>query len=332
MHVANFYLFNSYIPQEYREIIHNYYGYSGNNILKTDSISTFDDATALQKGSSRYNLQFNYLINDDIQLGIQNSFGNITNIEGLGGLGGVMPLVRMAGSTTKKKGSQENIQNLNSLFNYSIWQKTDPLTVNLSIVLYAKTDPLIDVIIPTFALMSHCIIDYAKEDATNPDANNIYGFPGLSSFEALKIGQANDKIPITLDEEKNSKNNNTDDTFLSKLISLNINGLVNLKLAMIKNITPSFSKHTAKSNYTSKKVNPLNPSGAYPSSSYGSNTFEGDYPIYAELNLQIESITPADSNMLWEGALDTIRNKHLGINNGNYAKLDLNTKNSSQPA
>ena len=80
--------------------------------------------------------------------------------------------------------------------------------------------------------------------------------------------------------------------FTSKLISLYIKGLINVNLAMIKNITPVFSKHTAKSKYDPSK-------------------YKGDYPISAELTLQIESITPADSSMLWAGALSPVKDRNV---------------------
>jgi len=293
MHVANFYLFNSYIPQKFRKIIQDFYGYDGkNNVLfNTGSVRTYNDNSLSDTKNNRYDLRFNYLVNDDIQVGIQNTFGSITNIVGLEQLGSINPLLSIAGGTVVDSKTQKNIQNLNNLFSYSIWQKTDPLTINLNIILYAKTDPLIDVIVPAYTLMSHCIIDYAIEGKNNE--NHLYSFPGISSFEALKIGSAFDEVGNV--GGYTPKNGKSDNNFYSKLISLHIDGLVNMKLAMIKNITPTFSKHTAKSNYSSE--------------------FTGDYPIYAELNLQIESIIPADSNMLWEGLLNTLRNRHLKIKN-----------------
>ena len=302
MHVANFYLFNSYIPQKFRKIIHDYYGYSSkNSLLKTDSIKDFNDENLNNTKINRYDLKFNYLVNDDIQIGIQNTFGSITNIVGLEQLGGITPLLSIAGGTVVDSKTQKNIQNLNNLFSYSVWQKTDPLTVNLNIILYAKTDPLIDVVVPAYTLMSHCIIDYAIEGKNNDE--HLYSFPGISSFEALKIGQAYDEVSNPQGYEGRTKNKS--DSFYSKLISLHIDGLVNMKLAMIKNITPTFSKHTAKSNYKSNSSTVATIS----------DEFSGDYPISAELNLQIESIIPADSNMLWEGLLNTVRDKHQGIKN-----------------
>jgi hypothetical protein len=71
--------------------------------------------------------------------------------------------------------------------------------------------------------------------------------------------------------------------FNSKLFSLLIDGLVYLDKAYMKSVSVTFSKHTAKS---SEKYNGIG--------------FSGDYPIWAELDVQIESIVPAISSMLWD--------------------------------
>ena len=55
---------------------------------------------------------------------------------------------------------------------------------------------------------------------------------------------------------------------------------------MIKSITATYSKHTAKSQY-GKNISTT-------------NTFTGDFPIWAELDVQIESSKPAVSYMLWD--------------------------------
>lgn len=305
MHIADFYLYNSYIPQEFRKIIRDFYGSdSGFFSKQTASFKEVKDEQLNDNTfSTRYDLNFKYLVNDDIQIGIQNQFGKVTNLPGMEGLGQIPSLLKLAPSLINKQGNDNSIariQNLSNLFNYSVWEKTEPLTVNINIVLYAKTDPLIDVVVPAYAIMSHCIIDFAKEQSrspigvSNPKETTLYGFPGLSAFEVTKIDKAIEKI---LDPKYNEYKN-AGSSFYSKLVSLKIDGLVNLDLAMIKNISPVFSKHTAKSSYKSEKNNTGTNVGIQ-------NEFSGDYPIYAEISLQIESLTPADSNMLWGGVLNS---------------------------
>lgn len=333
MHVAQFTLYNSYIPQEFRKIINDYYAISSKYTgFKTssnqDSGSDFEQNSTK---SSRYDLKFNYLINDDFQLAIQNDFGRITNLLGMEGMGELPTLIR-TGANVQRKGSEElnkNVQNLNNLFSYSLWQKTNPLTVNMNIVLYAKTDPLIDVVVPAYTIMSHCIIDFVKESAKDPKANFLYGFPGLTAFEATKIGNVYDKVNSSNDYEITG--NNSSEEFNSKLMSLYIDGVVNLRLAMIKNITPVFSKHTAKSNYNSgdRRLTNLKDPSKDEKVKLAKTQFNGDYPIYAELNLQIESLIPADSNMLWEGALALERDKSIQLKNESTA-LNTETNQTSQ--
>lgn len=318
MHVAQFTLYNSYIPQEFRKIVNDYYAISSKftnfgTSSNQDSTERFEDNS---NTGSRYDLRFNYLVNDDFQLAIQNDFGRITNLLGMEGMGELPTLIRTGANVTRKGDTtlNKNVQNLNNLFSYALWQKTNPLSVNMSIVLYAKTDPLIDVVIPAYAIMSHCIIDYVKENAKNPKAEFLYGFPGLTAFEATKIGKVYDKVNTSSAYETN---NTSIEQFNSKLISLNIDGVVNLRLAMIKNITPVFSKHTAKSDYNSASRSLLAQFNSETdadtkkklATQLANTQFNGDYPIYAEINLQIESLIPADSNMLWEGALAPERDK-----------------------
>lgn len=280
MHVAQFKLYNSYIPKDYRKIITEYYAVNNPPSSVFPTPTTNNDISSPNRiGSPKFDLLFNYLINDDISISMTNQFGSISNLAGLGFMDRVNTLAKK-GASVVKGGENKNIQNLNNLLNYSIWQKTDPLSLSLSIILYAKTDPLIDVIIPAFVIMSHCMIDFTELG---------YSYPGLSAFEAISIGEANG---VTRSEEVKLNNVDKETSFTSKLISLYIKGLINVNLAMIKNITPVFSKHTAKSKYDPKK-------------------YTGDYPISAELTLQIESITPADSSMLWAGALSPVKDRNV---------------------
>lgn len=284
MHVAEFTLYNSYIPSSYRQIILDYYAVDKtNNILPTSTDNN-------NSTNDKFDLKFNYLINDDINFSMSSQYGNISNMAGLEFMGQISGLARKGASVIK---DNKNLDNINSLMNYSIWQKTEPLSTNLTIILYAKTDPLIDVVIPAYVLMSHCIIDFMPSNS-----GDVYSFPGLTAFEAINIAKIKDGIEFKQDppkkDAKTSPPPTFDGKFTSKLLSLYIKGLLNIDLAMIKNITPTFSKHTAKSNYDKIK-------------------YTGDYPISAELTLQIESIIPADSSMLWAGALNPLKDKNKSI-------------------
>jgi hypothetical protein len=332
MHVAQFFLFNSYIPKEFRKIIRDYY--ATNDFQASLNTSSSRDGGVDTQGSydsntssTKFDLKFNYLVNDDIQIGIQNEYGRINNMVGLEFLGNlpVRQGVNVAGS--KEKNLNSNLQNLNNLLNYSVWQKTNPITINLNIILYAKTDPLIDVVIPAYTIMSHCIIDVKKENIGNTKTNvdSIYGFPGLTAFEAINIAKTYDKIDFAKTNSNYSANNDSN-TLNSKLMSLYINGIVDIKLALIKNITPVFSKHTAKSSYSATRFN-----GVEATSIYSNYEFKGDYPIYAELGLQIESLVPADSNMLWQGALSNLRKPLIPDPPSIQASTDASSSSSSTP-
>lgn len=306
MQVGKFLFFNAYIPNAVRNIVDKYYSANQSAEYTTYQSNPKDQYMP------RRDILLNYLINDDIQLSANSSFITLNDFFNLSDIGNIIDSAVTTEAAVNGVKSQVHA-NYQNLFNYSLWEKTEPMTISLKIVLYSKTDPLIDVMIPAYMIMGHAGVD--KIPGLDP-SDGKYAVPGISFLMANYIYQRNKSQMNNTDvldtppsgyKLSNSKDPYIDvytksetsivkgksvtkvvgsvavakksKPFNSKLFSFLIDGLVYLDKAYIKSISATFSKHTAKS-----------------SEPY----FDGNYPIWAELDVQVESLIPAISSMLWD--------------------------------
>jgi hypothetical protein len=239
----------------------------------------------------------------------------------MGSLGNIIDQTTIAEAAVNESVSQDH-NNFRNIFNYSLWDKTEPMSVHFKVILYSKTDPLVDVVIPAYMMMSHAGID----KILNTDGTSAkYGVPGVSFNMAMSLYnksknsvtsfanasiKANTGLPPNTyvsagatDEDSEAfvfkrRGNNKDRkiyysnklSFNSKVLAFLIDGLVYIDVGMIKNVSVTCSKHTAK---TKQKFKPTSNTTSKPID------FEGDFPIWMELDLHIESTRPAISYMLW---------------------------------
>lgn len=315
MHVGQFLYYNVYVPPSIRGIVDKYY-----SVIQNNENTTFKSESSLRGESSttdidRRDILFNYLINEDIQLSANSSYVTLNELFDLNTAGDLVD------KTISTEGAVQGVysklhSNYRNMFNYSLWEKTEPMNISLKIVLYSKTDPLIDVVIPAYMIMGH-----AGLDKINSSSGINFAVPGISFAMSMYLYKKNkydlltqDALNTMSDEQKlqlskegiidyqgkidpktnkefiNKKSSTAtkksglfNSPFNSKLFSLLIDGLVYLDKAYMKSVSVTFSKHTAKS-----------------SADYNGQNFSGDYPIWAELDVQIESIVPAISSMLWD--------------------------------
>jgi hypothetical protein len=311
MHVGQFLFYNTYVPQEIRPLVDKYYSAVQNNLnsaykseysfTKEGKIGNPNELT------NRRDILLKYLINDDIQLSANSSYTTLNEFFSMGELGSLIDkTISTEGALTGVvKQSHANYRNI---FNFSLWDKTEPMTINLKITLYSKTDPLIDVMIPAYLIMGHAGLDKIL-DESSPEQR--YAVPGLSFLTAMylynkhkqdygiletesakkevsipeaskdQLVQSTDKgtSQKTVVKPNTKKGVNTNNVVNSKILSLLIDGLVYIDKGTVKTISITFSKHTAKTSEPN---------------------ITGDFPIWAELDVQIESIIPATSNMLWD--------------------------------
>ena len=304
MHVAQLLFYNMYIPSDIRDLVDKNYSVIQNNVNTLYSNAKKDNVNQIRR-----DIQLNYLVNDDIQLSANSSYMNLSEFFDLGAIGSFIEKgVSAEGAYIGDVNATHN--NFRNIFNYSLWEKTEPMNLHLKITLYSKTDPLLDVMIPAFLLMSHAGMDKIYSEAN--DSVMKYAVPGISVGVAMGLYNENkDKLreiqlkSLISTNKKTSKQEKDDfvkyenelkeitnrkptgqKVYNSKLLSCLINGLVYIDIGMIKSITATYSKHTAKSQY-GKNISTT-------------NTFTGDFPIWAELDVQIESSKPAVSYMLWD--------------------------------
>jgi hypothetical protein len=388
MQVAQILFYNMYIPKDISHIVDEYY-----TVQQQGMETLYRKSQTKNSITNRRDIQLNYLINDDIQLSANSSYmslGDYFDMNTLSTL--VNSIVSSEGGFSGATNATHN--NFRNIFNYSLWEKTEPMNIHVKMVLYSKTDPLLDVMIPTYMIMSHAGLDKLYESNGTYEK---YAVPGISFQVALDLykrdkvftfetqlnikesskpdtvtpkpqhviakskqvpvsqpkiqkpeesgvssKQINDYLASTLGlkpnpqpkPSKSSPKNSTstssskpkepvvqtsssssetygngNSVYNSKLLSCLIDGLVYIDLGMIKSVTTTFSKHTAKTNFS------LN------SDNENSSTFSGDFPIWAEIDLQIESSKPAVSYMLW----DALNSSKLSQKNSSDFK-SLNNK------
>lgn len=307
MHVGQFLYYNAYVPPSITDIVDKYY-----SVIQSNENTTYKDKTANQLFTNRRDVLFNYLINDDIQLSANSSYITLSDLFDLGTAADIVDKTISTEGAVKGV-YKESHSHYRNMFNYSLWEKTEPMNISLKIVLYSKTDPLIDVIIPAYMIMGHAGLDKIGNDFAVPGISfnmSMYLYK-KNKYDLLNnntLSTMTDKELQTLENDglilKNGTENTKDPSnrqktitkntytktqglfqkpFNSKLFSFLIDGLIYLDKAYMKSVSVTFSKHTAKSSAMSN-----------------GQTFSGDYPIWAELDVQIESIVPAISSMLWD--------------------------------
>lgn len=315
MHVAEILFYNMYIPFHIRKIVDDYYSAEQSNIPTLYTIQ--QDKTSF----NRRDILLKYLVNEDIQVSANSSYTTLNDFFGLGEIGILTDkIVSTEGAYSSAVNQDHN--NFRNIFNYSLWDKTEPMNINFKVVLYAKTDPFIDVVIPAYLMMSHAGID--KIPDLSSGTSGKFAVPGVSFSTAMNLYNRRKEASnqITLSSAKKKYQDEYDfesaessyhtwvfyekgktrseatrkvetgpsmNTANSKILSFLISGLLYIDIGTIKSISVTCSKHTAKTNATYKQDPNANEN----------IIFEGNYPIWMELDLQIESIRPAVSYMLW---------------------------------
>lgn len=307
MHVAEILFYNMYVPPDISYIVDAYYSTNQENNIKT--------AYKKDNKSNRRDILLNYLVNDDIQLSANSSYTTLNDFFSLGDLGNVIDTATVTeASLTGAIGQDHN--NFRNIFNYSLWDKTDPMSISFKIVLYAKTDPLVDVVIPAYLMMSHASIDkiydgetpqfhvpgisfnmamalYNKEKNSARDLQGAIKIAGAGYRESFE--ESNEQVWVLKEYINGSATGNVKRfykptmSFNSKVLAFLIDGLVYVDIGMIKSISLTCSKHTA----TSRFMNDVRDDRV------SSMFFDGNFPIWIELDVQLESARPAMSSMLW---------------------------------
>jgi hypothetical protein len=235
---------------------------------------------------------------EDISVEANSSFQGLDTIFPLAGR---IDRILKAVSSISGQGSSGSLSNI---FNYEMWQKTEPISLNFKTILYTKTNPFLDVWLPVAMLTSQSILS-AIRDTKNK--KTIYKLPGISlggvrKFQAQMAREASIGDPSTtsinpktkkkyteteldkLAKEEEKKDKQAEEDYkasksFEKLCTVRIPGIMIISPCMVVSAKPTFSKQYSRINGK-------------------------PFPIWAEIELQIKSVSPASSSYFTDEILD----------------------------
>jgi hypothetical protein len=153
-------------------------------------------------------------------------------------------------------------------FDLPRWQSTAPAKVQLNLAFYTKNNPETDVFYPMSLLSSLCILSENNDGSfVLPGINtaNIHqylselGKSSQAPASSLSSRIATDKTATKLPEGDKFKNH-------SKLVSLEIPGVIYLQYAIIRSVQPKYSKQKTQSGYPLWGQIEVSIEGLYPAS------------------------------------------------------------------
>jgi hypothetical protein len=164
-----------------------------------------------------------------------------------------------AASTSSGSVSQGGLS-LRTILDAPRWSKTNPIKITTDIFLYTQDNTYENVIVPFHF--------FEKLHILQKDKNGKVKVPGLNATNVTKVLDSMKKTKVdssygvpSLTSLKNAIKNNT----FNSIVSVAIPGVVYLPMALIASLSPTFSKHTTKKGY----------------------------PLWINLNITFQSMTPA---------------------------------------
>lgn len=218
------------------------------------------------KGGDEYNIIVPLL--DDVTIDTGSEFTEASSVfpqldflqTTLGTLSGI------SGTTTK----------LQSMFDLQVWKKTNPFRLNLEVMLYTKTDAIMDVLVPAVGLLSLSILSARTAGGFSTPGVSLRTFGTWSSASKAPKDVAKGKAtaavktassPAPSGDAGVSAQSLRDEIEKTgaKILKLRIPGIITIPDGIVKTCKPLFSKE-------------LTESGA---------------PLWCKLAMEIESIFPA---------------------------------------
>lgn len=198
-----------------------------------ESIST--DATDNIVGSSSFMIANSNVLElpllDDVKIEAQSQFSSFNEMLPQI-LGDVMSQVTaLQAGITGTIGS--GLLELKNKFDLPKWQKTDPITVNVVLGFFTKTNSYRDVYLPAKQIIGMSIL------SKDPNDEDVYRVPGISLTTAKEYSI----------QTQNGSNNTTIDSLKSKLIAFEIPGIVYVPLAYVSQAIPTYSKQITENAY-----------------------------------------------------------------------------------
>jgi hypothetical protein len=185
-----------------------------------------------------------------------------------------------------------------NLFGFQVWEKTAPIELNLEFMFNTVKSGWLDVWAPMASLCGQAILSLDVKAGTETvdgqdiltfTESNTYRTPGVSTqnlgfFQRAKERQDKAKgdgaaTSKTGGAAKNTPPKTENARQNTKVVSIEIPGLIFLETALIKSAKPTFSKE-------------ITESGA---------------PLWGKLDLSIQSVTPANDNLIFQSAFEQIK-------------------------
>lgn len=143
-------------------------------------------------------------------------------------------LINLATSaTTGVTGTVDaGLLDLKNKFDLPKWQSTDPITVNVTLGFFTKTDPYYDVYLPVKQILGLSIL------SKDPNEESLYRVPGIS---------LNTMKEYTLQSSSGGVGEITVDTLKAKLLAFEVPGVIYVPLAYVSQAFPTYSKQITES-------------------------------------------------------------------------------------
>jgi hypothetical protein len=213
-------------------------------------------------GAKELNFKLKAELLEDVEFELSSEFGDPSDLLPGGNL--IAKLGSINNAFTGKEASITNI------FKIPMWASTAPLSLTLSVLLYTRTNAVLDVLVPALSLASMTIL---KSDGTGG-----YNTPGFflgnvaSAFRSRqKAGEGKLATDAAGNEIKGDQSKDFIDNVKGNFLKARIINLINLPLAMLVSCKPKFSKQ-------------LTESGA---------------PLWAVLEMKIQTALPATTDDLF---------------------------------
>lgn len=153
------------------------------------------------------------------------------------------------------------------MWDLQVWDSTNPIRLDFEILLYTKTDAMADVVAPLISLMSLTVLSRVG----GPDSKKtIFYVPGVNLSNLGEFKKSGEKLAGIATSGAEGKKDKEIDPKRTKILKVRVPGIIFLDTCIVDNAKPTYSKE---------------------------RTEEG-YPLWAKLQMGIQTAWPANDSML----------------------------------
>ena len=235
-----------------------------------DATTTLNDVETItiDSGLDFDTITAHALLSDEYSLDFRSNFTSAVDMFGGNSVSSLLQTITKAQSVLTGTTSS-----LTALFDYQLWEKTEPIKLNVEVTFMLDTNAELDVWLPTMSLCSLAALT---------EYDGSYLVPGIH-FDNLRLvesgrkkeqgdpGNGGDSVDAkSLQPIDAIRNGGTQ--FKSKFLSITMPAFSN-ELMLVNDAKPTFSKHVD----------------------------EKGYPIWSKVQLDLQTLFPASSDQLFRG-------------------------------